>query len=242
MIKGSLWAVSKLYPTAIENMDARLQHPFSMILAGPSNCGKSYFIKNVLQYADHVLSVKPDNVVWFYSCWQPLYKELMSKYSFIRFVEGLPSTLDDDVLLPPDKVNLVILDDLMEKACENESVQVAFTKLCHHKNLSIIYVVQNLFCSGKQGRTISLNAKYIVLFKNPRDKQQISVLARQMYPKNTAFFLDAFNDATVKPYHYLLIDLQAATPETYRLRSGLFPPDLPAVYVPKKPSGPYKRR
>ena len=34
-------------------------------------------------------------------------------------------------------------------------------------------------------RNISLNIHYIILFKNPRDSQQISTLARQMYPGNS---------------------------------------------------------
>ena len=44
------------------------------------------------------------------------------------------------------------------------------------------------FCQGKFSRTISLNTNYLILFKNPRDNNQISVLARQMYPGNTKFF------------------------------------------------------
>lgn len=223
-------------------MDTRWQHPFSAILAGPSNCGKSYFIKQVLQNAELVLSVMPENIVWCYSCWQPMYKDLMSRYSFIHFHEGLPATLDDNVLLPVNKINLLILDDLMESVSCSDEIQKAFTKYVHHRNLSIMYIVQNLFSHGKQSRTISLNAKYMVLFKNPRDKLQIEILARQMYPRNAKFFLEAFNDATLKPYGYLLVDLNATTPEAYRLRTGLFPPDFPAVYTQKKTLPGYKRK
>ena len=51
---------------------------------------------------------------------------------------------------------------------------------CHHRNLSTIYIVQNIFHQGKVMRNISLNAHYIVLFKSQdsTDKQQISMLAR----------------------------------------------------------------
>ena len=226
----------------VTEMDTRWRHPFSAILAGPSNCGKSHFIKCLLLNSMSTLSVMPENIVWFYSCWQKLYDELRSRYGFIKFVEGLPSTLDDNILLPKHKINLVIVDDLM--ACASDSVEIenAFTKYVHHKNLSIIYIVQNLFCQGKSSRTINLNAKYIVLFKNPRDKLQIATLARQMYPGKAAFFMEAYEDATEKPYGYLVVDLNTTTPESYRLRTGLFPPDLPASYVFKKSARGLKRR
>jgi UDP-N-acetyl-D-mannosaminuronic acid transferase (WecB/TagA/CpsF family) len=44
-------------------------------------------------------------------------------------------------------------------------------------------IVQNLFHRGKHHRTISLNAHYMVLFKNQRDVSQIMALAHQMYPR-----------------------------------------------------------
>ena len=64
-----------------------------------------------------------------------------------------------------------------------------FTKGSHHRNLSVIYIVQNLFHQGKGNRSISLNSHYLVLFKNPRDKLQILTLAKQMYPSETAWFI-----------------------------------------------------
>ncbi|MPV02350.1 hypothetical protein FVA96_24470 [Escherichia coli] len=139
----------------------------------------------------------------------------------------------DDVLLPPAKNNLLIIDDLMNDAGNNIEVQNVFTKYVHHRNLSCIYLVQNVFIQGKSSRTISLNTNYLILFKNPRDKYQITLLARQMFPGNTKYFLEAFNDATQQSYGYLLIDYKALTPEHLRLRTALLS-DQQVVYIPKK--------
>lgn len=215
-------------------MDVWWKHPFSAILAGPSNCGKTYFIKNMLDHAHTVLSVVPENIVWCYACWQPMYKELLQKYPHIRFMEGLPVTFNDDEILPPNKVNLVIVDDLMASASSSTEIADVFTKYVHHRNLSIFFITQNIFFQGKSNRTITLNAKYMVLFKKPRDKLQIVTLACQMYPGNVQFFLESFQDATAKPYGYLMVDLNASTPESFRLRMGLFPPDWPVIYTMKK--------
>ncbi len=80
---------------------------------------------------------------------------------------------------------------------------------------------------------MSLNTHYLVLFKNPRDALQVATLARQMYPGQNKFLSESFNDATLKPYGYLLIDLRADTEEKYRLRTNIFPDELQVVYVPK---------
>ena len=39
-----------------------------------------------------------------------------------------------------------------------------FTKYVHHQNLSVLYIVQNIFNNAKNHRTLSLNANYIVFF------------------------------------------------------------------------------
>ncbi len=179
-----------------QGFDARLQHPFSLVVSGPSNCWKTFFVKSVTEYASRVISHKIDNIVYIYLCWQPLYNQLLQVRD-INFVDGLPESLCD-------KNNLLIIDDLMSDASDNTGVQNVLTKYIHHRNLSCVYLVQNLFIQGKASRTISLNTNYLVLFKNPRDKYQISLLGRQMFPGNTKYFLEAFNDATSSTYGYHL--------------------------------------
>ena len=78
-----------------------------------------------------------------------------------------------------------------------------FTKGWHHRNVSMVFLAQNLFPKNKFARTMSLNAHYMVLFKNPRDASQFANLARQMYPKQWQFAVEAYKDATREPYSYL---------------------------------------
>lgn len=213
-------------------IDVRLQHPFSCVVSGPSNCGKTYFVKSLIENASKIISHKIENIVYIYSCWQPIYDELL-KICQINFINGIPESLCDDTLLPTNKNNLIVIDDLMNQASQNTEVQNLFTKYCHHRNLSCIYLVQNLFVQGKASRTISLNTNYLVLFNNPRDKYQISLLGRQMFPGNSKYFLEAFNDAMASPFGYLLIDYKSKTPDHLRLRSNILS-DCPVFYLPKK--------
>ena len=67
--------------------------------------------------------------------------------------------------------------------------------------------MQNLFHQGKGSRRISLNSHYLVLYKNPRDKLQILTLAKHMYPGQTDFFSNQYEEVVKRSFGYLLIDL-----------------------------------
>jgi len=73
------------------------------------------------------------------------------------------------------ELTLLIIDDLMLET--NQLVSNVYTKISHHRNISMLYLTQNLFDKNKHIRTISLNAHYLVLFKNPRDAGHFAILA-----------------------------------------------------------------
>ena len=116
-----------------------------------------------------------------------------------------------------------MFDDQMIDASKDKRIVNLFTRGSHHRNLSVIYIVQNLFHQGKGSRSISLNSHYLVLFKNPRDKLQILTLAKQMYPGQTDFFLNQYEEAVKRPFGYLLIDLKTTTQDNCRLRTNVLP-------------------
>ena len=204
-------------------MDPTWRHAFTSILAGPTGAGKSIFtLRFISEVADMVIP-RIEKIVYCYGEYQPIFNE----YPQVTFNEGLPDLAQFD----GEQNTLLVIDDLMSET--NDEVSNIFTKISHHRNVSVIYLTQNLFYKSKQSRTMSLNAHYIVVFKNPRDASQIATLARQMYPGKSQFLVDAFVDATAKPFGYLLIDLKPDTEEKYRVRTGIFPGELQFVYSPK---------
>jgi len=121
-------------------------------------------------------------------------QQLFCQYPRVIFHQGLPELNDFDGKEP----GLFITDELIN----------LFNKGSHHRNVSVVYLAQNLFSKkNKFARTMSINAHYMVLFKNLRDATQFANLARQMYPKTSQFAVEAYKDATREPYSYLLIDL-----------------------------------
>ena len=94
-------------------------------------------------------------------------------------------------------------------------------------NLFVIFVSQNLFYTGKKGRTISFNSSYIVVFKNPRDQTQIRYrLALQMFPSKENFLQAAYEEEMKDPYRYLFLDFHQISPEFARVRGNIFPYDI----------------
>jgi len=114
---------------------------------------------------------------------------------------------------------LLVIDDLMNET--DESITNLFTKGSHHRNISVLFLIQNLFHKNRHVRTISLNSLYMVLFKNPRDASQFASLARQMYPNQSAFAVEAYKDATREPFSYLFADLRPEQNEDLRLRTNI---------------------
>ena len=206
---------------AIGKMDPRWQHPFTSIVAGPTGCGKTEWVKRFISHLGEMTTPVPSKIIWSYGEWQPTYQSLLDK---VEFVQGLP-----DLPFHSQEPLLLVIDDQMQSV--DQRISSLFTKGSHHRNISVIYIVQNLFDQHKLHRTISLNAHYLVVFKNPRDGSQITHLAKQMYLGKTHYMRHAFELATTRSHGYLLVDLKQTTPERLRLRSHIFPGEKHEVYV-----------
>lgn len=106
-----------------------------------------------------------------------------------------------------------------------------FTKLAHHKKVSCIVVLQNLFYKSPEIITINRNAQYVILFKNPRDELAVSTFARQTFPGKHTFVMQAFRNATKDPYGYLLFDFKPYTPSYLRIRTNVLSQSKEIAYV-----------
>lgn len=207
------------------------KHPFTSIIAGPTSSGKSTFVRKFIQHIEKIVDQPIYEIVY---C-SPILHAYNEKCNVkITYYDSIPDVLN---VFSDKKNRLLILDDMMREA--GDDVVDLYTKYSHHLNLSIMFISQNFFSSGKGRRDLSLNTHYIVYFKNPRDKQQIVYLAKQICPENRKFVQEAFIDATSKPYGYILFDLTQTTPEHLRFRTNIFSEDYggnnrgPIIYIPK---------
>ena len=100
----------------------------------------------------------------------------------------------------------------------NRNKDKVFTELCHHKNVTCILIVQNLFFQNTKYRVIGLNSTYLCAFKNPRDLRQISTLCAKMIPGKGKLIVEAFQSASKNPWSYLLLDYNQDCSDIVRMR------------------------
>lgn len=204
-----------------------------LLTAGCTGSGKTTLCKKLIAQAQDLITPNPVEIIFCYSMMQPAYQ---NKMEGVQFHEGM---IDVSTLPSDGKHRLIFLDDLQSEVSGTHSGNSSapsssdlFIKLSHHMNISVIFLVQELFSKGRQHRTLSLNTHYMWILKNPRDSSNIMHLAKQISPYNTQYVIQSYMDATKDPYSYLFIDMKVDTDDRYRLRgdflSEIYPP---TVYV-----------
>lgn len=200
-----------------------------MLIIGPTQSGKTEFLIKLLENRSTLIHPVPTRIIWAYGLRnENQMMKIENAIPNIEFIEGLPN-IDD---INENDTNLLVLDDLMEELGKSPEMSKLFTRGSHHRNITIIAIMHNLFNQDRFMRTITLNTHYFILFKSPRDNKQIKYFGSQIFPQNPKFISEAFKQATSKPYGYLILDLRPNTPDLARVSSGILPNEIPEVYTP----------
>ena len=219
--------VTKIEPTnSLETQtypEFMFQHMFSTLVVGPTQCGKTYFVQQVLtKKCIEYPSEKPIQVYWFFNQWQPRYdalKRVLKKK--ILFTQGLPDLSEDLHQINPEYNNILVFDDLMSQATDSPALSHLFTQ-GRHRNASVILLLQNMIPKGKYNTDISRNALYKVLFRSPGDRKQIDILAEQTFAKDRPNFMKAYNKETEKPFGYIILDNHPRTTSDRQVVADVF--------------------
>ena len=205
-------------------MDFRLYNDRTMCIVGPSHSGKTVATLKLLEKRQELFRKPVNRIIWCYGIYQHNFHSELQNHGYV-LNNGIINVSD---IQPYD---LIVLDDLLDESKNSSNVTTMFTRAAHHKPCFIIFIMQNLFPSGKEARTRSLNTHYYIIFKNPRDKSQFEFLSRQILPHNSKTLVDIFQKATTKPYNYLFLDLTQECLEEYRFRSNIFETPM-TIYKP----------
>jgi hypothetical protein len=218
----------------VEGCYTPFKTPISLLVVGSSFSGKTHFITNILKNKSKMMRPEPQKILFVYNTWQDIYDELSESVQGIEFVNKIPNKVEMENFTEDNQPSCLVIDDQMTNLDSAPAIAEYFTVFCHHKQLSIILVLQNLFHKCKPLRDISLNSQGIILFKNLRSHDQISVFASQMFPgPKRKYFLSAYNNAVLnRPYGYLFIDINNACDPKFRLRTNILPNEQCIVYVP----------
>jgi len=192
----------------------KFELPLNILVAGPTKCGKSEWIKRLILEADEIFQPVPARIIYCYSVWTDGYDELEDK---VEFRKDIPSNQELREWWVENRAEtLLILDDLMHSIGSETSKLFCITS--HHAHVSCILVVQNLFYQNRYMRECSMNTDCFCLFKNCRSALQIKTLATQMFPGKTGYFMDSYFRAVDKPHGYLIVQ----PGHQYPLRTNIF--------------------
>ena len=211
----------------MSNLDFHFKHPTTIQVSGPALCGKTRQVLRILE--EQCVQPFPTRIIWVFSKWQPEYEKARAFYPHIEFVRGWSDELYES--LPHNEKNLQITDDQMTEADDSTTLSNLFTKGAHHKNLTVLYLVQNVYNISKSQRTLSLNTHYNVVLSTERDASQFCSLAYTMHPGDARWLLDAFNNATKKPFGYLLLDHHPTSKRDMRVLTNILPGKGLMVYM-----------
>ena len=212
------------------------KHPSNIIVAGPTGCGKTFFLHRVLQH--RLFDPMPTRIVVVYAEWQDMYSEWKRWYPTTEFIHGFDASIYDK--FSRAERNLLIIDDQMGKAGKSNVLMDLFTKASHHRNLTVVYLVQNIYDSGAAMRTASLNTQYFVIFKNARDRQQLVTLGRQMFPGAAQYLSKLVEKETMaNPRAYVILCTRPDVADSGRVTVGVLPGErfgcyrVPGTVMPK---------
>ena len=116
-------------------MSLPFKHPFTAMVVGPTSCGKTRFIFRLIDNVASMIEPAPHRIVYCYG----EYQQLFCQYPKVTFHQRLPDMSDFDGKEPV----LLIVDDLMQET--NDTVANLFTKGSHHRNISVMFLVQTYF-------------------------------------------------------------------------------------------------
>ena len=166
-------------------------HPCRVIITGPSNVGKSYFLTNIIL---NIINEYDKIYIYSPSVHQELYQRLIKCFSNHIPIHIIPNILNnEDLDIEIDEIintidieksdieietydnieelkypqeyennSIIILDDLNQKEMDDPRVQAMF-KRSRHNNLSIFIISQDYYELSK--KTIRCNGNIFHIFK-----------------------------------------------------------------------------
>ena len=182
-----------------ETIDSKLVKPFRLIIGGGSGTGKTTLLKRLVNES-HFASPF-EKIVYCY----PDYLDDSPTF-FDQIVEYRPGLGDLSYFSNLPKNSLIIFDDMMHECGNSNEIMQLFSVIARKKNLSVIFIVQNIYDKGKQMRNIRINATGFILFKFFTANDITQRLIRDIGIKSSIpkRLLDKIYD---KRYSYIYVDL-----------------------------------
>ena len=175
--------------------------PFSLILAGNSQSGKTTFVFELIDNINKIVTTPPDEIYYLFSVDQPIYEKYKHKINFTKDIEILN-------IIPEDNTSiLIVIDDLGDELIKSAALMGIFTKHCHHRRISVILILQNLFIQSPNYVTLRQNACYFGFADLGMNLTGLNIFASRLGGKEMAEYLKkAYKATMIKKHQILMLD------------------------------------
>ena len=198
--------------------DVRLKENFKLFISGPSRCGKTFFVADLLQNIQTFAKQPPSLVIYIYKVWQSKFDEMNNVVHI--FLEDQEDIVDKIKEYATGAPILIVFDDMINSSSLSELAPL-FTVDARHMNMSLVFLTQRMFVNDEYFRQISQNCDYFIIFKNPRNSSEIRTLAQQITP-GSLHLINMYIEATKEPFSYLFINLTQECPPEVKYLSQFF--------------------
>ena len=185
--------------TGIPVEGSKLKKPFRVIISGGSGAGKSTLMENLVN-RDHFCS-SFDKIYYFF----PDYLE-EPPVLFDQSVDYIPGLSDLNFFSSIPRNSLIIIDDLMSECGRSDEIMKLFSVVARKRNLSILFLVQNIYDNSRQFRNIRLNATGFFLFNNYAAMNVNRRLLRDLGYSNS-IPKSLFDKIFAEPFSYIYVDI-----------------------------------
>ena len=202
--------------------DIQLKEHFKLFISGPSRCGKTFFLNQLLENMNMFVKHHPSIVIYIYSVWQPSFDEMKGMVNY--FIQD-NENIEEEIKMKSNGGGMLIVFDDLINSNSLPIIAKLFTVDGRHMNMSMIFLTQRMFVNNEYFRQISQNSDYFCVFKNPRNGSEIRTLTQQLTP-GSMNLIDIYKKATKDPFSYLFINLTQECDEDVKYLSHIFDEDF----------------
>ena len=135
-------SLNRITTNTMVSYDITLKENFKLFISGPSRCGKTFFVADLLQNIETFAREPPQAVVYIYSVWQIKFNKMKTLVTY--FIEDNENIYDTIREIASNQPTIVVFDDLINSKTI-QTIAKLYTVDGRHMNLSMVFLTQRMF-------------------------------------------------------------------------------------------------
>ena len=214
---------------------AKLRNQVRILICGPTMCGKSTMVLDMLRYKQYIF-INPHFVRVIYCTDNPHNKqeyieELEKVCKEVEVHKGMIDLEKENLTDRSSGSKLIIFDDLMSNFFNDFTMSKLMTQWSHHSDINVIVTSQNYFSKKKDGTTIMKQFSQVIAFLAQSDKLALQIMSSHWFPGQPSLLNNigdwVHDNLTDDHSKYVVYDNNtfSQVPRNMVLRTRIFPKD-----------------